>query len=281
MEDNQPFFIDRQPFLFKIKGGPKLPDLTVTNEDLSRLAEVYTRGPDSTQEATWRKYRHCKELSDIMDVLLPKIRLFNQPPYGMYGVNGSLENWKSLRDNAKNWKKKEGPGSLTQLRNDALAEEQDDGQPYVSDGSQDSAQEKEGHVEDPIIVSNQSKPSGEDRLRKRRCRASGLPETGDLRARRVASAPNSKKHPRIGKTREAEQKLMNQPKQLLSPSESYKDCAKARAKCYVEDARIRALNDTSVGRKKLLKCIRCVVYQRVCGLEEKIREELLKRLEKP
>ncbi len=42
MEDYLPFFVGRQPFLFKIKGGPKLPNFAVTDDDLTRLAEAYT-----------------------------------------------------------------------------------------------------------------------------------------------------------------------------------------------------------------------------------------------
>ncbi|KAK0444056.1 hypothetical protein EV421DRAFT_486960 [Armillaria borealis] len=295
MGDNQSFLVGRQPFLFKIKGGPKPPDLVVTNDDLVRLAEVYTRGPDSAQEATWRKYRHCKELSDIMvcwmtsivdrevlnqgllrlqDVLVPKIQHFSKPPYGMYSVNGSLENWRTLRDSAKNWKKKEGPGSLTQLRKAAVAEEEEDGQPYVSDGSQDNALEREGHAEDPIIISDQSSSSGEeDRRRHRASRPFGQ---DDL----VTRPPNDNNGAGWGKTRAKEQQLMSQPKQLLSPSCG--KCAKARLECYVGDERIRRLNNPNHGRM-LLRCIRCTARQLVCSLNKKenLLEKLVQRLENP
>lgn len=240
MGDNQPFLVGRQPFQFKIKGGPKPPDLEVTDDDLVELAEVYTREPDSAQEATWRKYRHCKELSDRMvcwmisiadreilnrgllhlqDFLLPKIRLFSKPPYRMYSVNGSLENWKILRNSAKKWKKMEGPESLIQLRKAARDEEEDDGQPYLSDGSQDNALEREGHVEDPIIISDQSSSSSsreEYRLRARprpRRQASRPFRQGDL----VTRPANGNK---CVKSREKERKLLSQPKQLVSPSVS-------------------------------------------------------------
>ncbi|SJK99509.1 uncharacterized protein ARMOST_02814 [Armillaria ostoyae] len=167
MEDYLPFFVGSQPFLFKIKGGPKPPDLAVTNEDLTRLAEAYTRGPDGTQEATWRKYRHCKQLSDIMDVAAPKLQLISRPPYGMYNVEGSLKNWASLRKLTTSWKQTEGLGSLTQLREDALAEEKEDGQPYISDGSRDNEPEKEEHVEGSILVSDDSESEKEYRRRGR------------------------------------------------------------------------------------------------------------------
>ncbi|KAK0193348.1 hypothetical protein F5146DRAFT_997957 [Armillaria mellea] len=280
MGDNQSFLIGRQPFLFKIKGGPEPPDLAVTKDDLVRLAEVYTRGPDSVQEPTWRKYRHCKELSDIMDVLVPKIRLFSQPPYRMYSVNGSLENWKSLRNSAKNWKKQEGPGSLTQLRKAASAVEEDDGQPYVSDGSQDNALEREDHVEDPIIISDQSSSSGAQehhpQARPHRQRRASRPSRhGDL----VIQPNNGEKRFKSGKTRDKERQLMSQPKQLLSPSCG--NCAKARSECYVEDARIRRLNNLDHGNL-LLRCIRCDAKQMVCGLDkESLLEELVQQLGNP
>lgn len=302
MEDNQPFFVGKQPFLFKIKGGPKPPDLEVTNKDLNRLAEIYTRGPDNTQEATWRRYRHYEELSDIMvcwmflttdqevlslgllqlqDALLPKIRLFYQPPYGMYSVNGSLKSWKSLCDKAKNWKKKVGHGSLTQLRNAAIAEEEIDGQPYVSDGSQDNAPGKGGRVEDPIIISDNSDSESEGRSplrprgppRERRSFGKSDPST-----RRAAflngNNPNKKLVQRGQLIREKEQKLMSKPKQLMNPSvrvvstslishdsiiSKCGNCARRRRECYVEDARIR-----KTGRKRKLRCILCTVGNRVC-----------------
>ncbi|KAK0222856.1 hypothetical protein EDD85DRAFT_246476 [Armillaria nabsnona] len=275
MGDNQSFLVGRQPFQFKIKGGPKPPDLEVTDDDLVGLAEVYTRGPDSAQEATWRKYRHCKELSDRMDVLLPKIRLFSKSPYGMYSVNGSLENWRILRDSAKKWKKMEGPESLTQLHKAAHDEEEDDGQPYVSDGSQDNALEREGHVEDPIIISDQSSSSREEyclRARPRpRRRASRPFRQGDL----VTRPANGNK--RV-KSREKEHELLSQPKQLVSPSCEH--CAKARSECYVADARIRRLSNPNPG-KWLLRCIRCCTSEKVCSLDKGLLEDLVQRLENP
>lgn len=212
-----------------------------------------------------------------MDVLIPKIRHLSHPPYGMYSVNGSLENWRILRDSATNWKKVEGPGSLTQLRDAAIAEEEDDGQPYLSDGLEDNALEREGRVEDIIIISDQSSPSGEEyhpRARPRGRRRARRPfGQGDL----VTRPTNGDKLVKLGITRMREQHLMSQPKQLLSPSCG--NCAKTRSECYVEDARIKHLNNHDGGRLKL-RCILCTARQKVCGLDkESLLEELVQRLD--
>ncbi|KAK0472097.1 hypothetical protein IW261DRAFT_1666414 [Armillaria novae-zelandiae] len=266
MENNQSFFVGRQPFLFKIKGGPEPPDLAFINRGLNRLAEVYTRGPDNTQEATWRKYRHYKELSDLMDILMPKIKLFYHPPYGMYNVDGSLKIWKSLRNNAKKWKKAEGPGSLTQLHDATLAEEEIDGQPYASDGSQDNAPEEGGSAEHPIVISDNSDFESEGRPplaprgppQERRPFGNNGPST-----RRPSTLNGNNPRtllPRGQFIKEQEQKLMNKPKQLMNPSCEL--CAKKQRECYVEDERI--LRDYTRGRRKKMRCILCIVRNRVC-----------------
>lgn len=280
MEDGQQaFFVGRQPFLFKIKGGPEPPDLALINKGLNRLAEVYTRGPDDTQEATWRKYRHYKELSDIMDVLMPKIMLFYHPPYGMYSVDGSLNIWKDLRDNAKKWKKDEGPGSLTQLRDAALAEEEIDGKPYASDGSQDNEPEKGGSIENIIVISDNSDvesegvppspPRGPSRERR---------PIGSHSNRRRASTlkgnnPNKRLVPRGQFVIEQEQILMSKPKRLMNPSCG--NCARREWECYVEDER---LMDYISGRRKKMRCILCIVRNGVCVNLEGRHEEALQRL---
>ncbi|KAK0193364.1 hypothetical protein F5146DRAFT_379479 [Armillaria mellea] len=197
---------------------------------------------------------------------MPKIILFYQPPYGMYSVGGSLKIWRSLRKNARNWKKKEGPGSLTQLRSATLVEEEIDGQPYVSDGSQDNAPGKEGSVEDPIIISDNSDSESEGRppLPSRGPRQEKRSFGNNDPSTRTASSLNgnnsNKKLVQQGESiGEKEQKLMSKPKQLMNPCCG--NCAKRRRECYVEDARLR--ND-----RKKLRCILCIVGNRVCVMRE-------------
>ncbi|PBL04344.1 hypothetical protein ARMGADRAFT_1022779 [Armillaria gallica] len=171
MEDNLPFFVGRHPFLFKIKGGPKPLDYAVTNDDLTRLAEAYTRGPDGTKEATWRKYRHCKQLSDMMVLTTATLagrrgaKTSTHFSASLWHVQcrGLLEELGESSQACNKLEQTEGVGTLT----DAAAEEKEDGQPYHSDGSRDNEPEKEEHAEGPILVSDHSDSEKEHRRRGR------------------------------------------------------------------------------------------------------------------
>ncbi|KAK0214082.1 hypothetical protein IW262DRAFT_1408497 [Armillaria fumosa] len=210
---------------------------------------------------------------------MPKVMLFYHPPYGMYSVDGSLKIWKSLRDNAKKWKKEEGPGSLTQLRHDTLAEEEIDGQPYASDGSQDNEPEKGGSIEDPIVISDNSdfesegRPPLPPRDPPRERRPSGNHSSTRWASTLNGSNPKKRLVPWGQFMREQEQKLMSKPKRLMNPSCG--NCAKKQRECYVEDERIM---DYTSGRRKKMRCIFCIVGNRVCVNLEGRCEEALRRL---
>ncbi|PBK67816.1 hypothetical protein ARMSODRAFT_302097 [Armillaria solidipes] len=199
-----------------------------------------------------------------MDVVLPKIRIFYQPPYDMYDVEGSLDNWKRLRSSARRWKKKEGPESLTQLRIDALAQEEEDGQRYVSEASDEDTRPVRGDDQDIIYVSDNSEPEPQARrpvrghrgcLKESRNKQKVVREeeleprkkpTGNRKGRRVKIQTEKRRGPK-------------QERHVMEPP-CY-NCAQRERQCIVEADRI-----TSNGRLKI-KCVHCIFSRRLCGKE--------------
>ncbi|KAK0444055.1 hypothetical protein EV421DRAFT_486927 [Armillaria borealis] len=255
-----------------------------------------------------------------MDVVAPKLQLISRPPYGIYNVEGSLKNWASLRKLTTSWKQTEGLGSLTQLHEDALAEEKEDGQPYISDGSRDNEPKKKEHVEGPILVSDDSESEKEHRRRghpqvERRENTEGPApisdpeaESGDeyVPCRPLRGGP--RRRPRGSRTlvnrgyhnaqrggaplngHQRGKKSTRSARGVLGREEEKKLMSQPKQlvdtpceNCAKEEYQCYVENERikDIGPRRL-RCIRCTARKIVCGESlDKQREQLLQRLENP